>query len=91
METKHMGNLRKVFLNTAIGAIGLVAATLPATAASVMIHLKSTNSYEPRSQQVKAGDEVTWMNDGGTHTVTPDDGQTDPFPGSPTLTTGKTY
>jgi plastocyanin len=71
----------------------LAAWQLPARAAdSYTIHLKTgPNRYDPSSQFLKAGDSVTWMVDAGTHTVTPNDGEPDPFPPSGTLNQGDSY
>jgi plastocyanin len=54
------------------------------------IHLKAPHSYDPASQQVKVGDTVLWVNDGGTHTVTPSAPDPD-LPGSGTLNPGDKY
>ena len=76
----------------AASLLALVSMPTFAVADTVTIELKSgPNRYEPKSQTVKVGDTVVWVNKGGTHTVTPDDGQSDPFPGSMTLNPGDTH
>jgi len=62
-----------------------------AAAETVTIHLTAANRYDPASQNIKAGDTVVWMNDAGTHTVTPNANQPDPFPGSQRLDPGQSY
>jgi plastocyanin len=78
--------------NRAVFVIVLAACTSlaclsKAAGETVIISIKQgPNRFEPMSQAVKVGDTVKWVSEGGTHTVTPDDGQTDPFQGSSTLT-----
>lgn len=53
----------------------------PALADDVIIHMKSgPNRFQEKVVQVKVGDRLIWNNLGGSHTATPDDNQTDPFP-----------
>lgn len=79
-------HLRKGALAGVVAAAAVIAAALPAAAAEVTIHLTGANSYDPKSQPVKAGDKIVWVNDADVqHTVTPDAGQPAPFPGSPVL------
>ena len=67
-----------------IGACGAVLALLEATPAGaddIMIHMNSgPNRFQEKAVQVKVGDRVIWKNLSGSHTATPDDNQTDPFP-----------
>ena len=83
--------LRKGALAGSFAALALIAAALPVAAAEVAISIKPNNSYDKKSQPVKVGDAITWTNEGGTHTVTPDNGQPDPFPGSGTLNQDATF
>jgi plastocyanin len=47
----------------------------------------SNFQFEPKTVTIKAGSEVTWMNKGGAHTVTADDGSW----ASPTLGAEKSF
>jgi plastocyanin len=47
----------------------------------------TNNKFEPKTITVKAGSEVTWENQEGSHTVSADDGSWN----SGALTAGKTY
>jgi plastocyanin len=83
-----------VSITKAVGAIGgfaFMVTTMAASADPIAIRIKPTNSYEPKTQQVKVGDTVEWVNEGGTHTVTPNDNQPEPFQGSPVLAAGQKY
>jgi plastocyanin len=73
--------LRKIIGISAFGAVFPLLEATPALADDVIIHIKSgPNRFQEKVVQVKVGDRVIWNNLGGSHTATPDDNQTDPFP-----------
>jgi plastocyanin len=78
---------------TRAGCLSVLALVfILAPAAAEPIYMKSgPNRYEPKTKTVKVGDTVEWVNEAGSHTVTPDDGQPDPFKGSQTLSPGQKY
>ena len=73
-------------------AVAFGVGLAPASADTVTIHMKTGPvRFEPKSQNIKVGDTIEWVNDAGTHTATPDPGQPDPFQGSPILAKGEKY
>jgi hypothetical protein len=58
---------------------------------TITIHMKPPMAYDPPAQNVKAGDTVEWVDDGGRHSATPDSNQPDPFQASPVLSPEQTY
>jgi plastocyanin len=86
-------------MSRALGYSGVICVCLfaiPGAPASVRadtitIHMKPPMAYDPPTQNVKAGDTVEWVDDGGRHSATPDSNQPDPFQASPVLSPGQTY
>src|SRR5262245_17640151 len=78
---KTVAQLRKIVGISAFGAMFPLLEASQALADDVIIHMKSgPNRFQEKVVQVKVGDRVIWNNLGGSHTATPDDNQTDPFP-----------
>jgi plastocyanin len=73
--------LHKLFVVGMFGAVFPLLAATSAPADDVIINMKpGPNRFQEKVVQVKVGDRVMWKNNGGDHTATPNDGQTNPFP-----------
>src|SRR5258708_5390755 len=90
--SKPWTRLGEAMLAASLATFIFTAMQTPAAADTFTIHLKTQpNRYDPVTLNVKVGDTVIWVVDGGQHTVTPDANQPDPFPGSQTLSPGQSY
>jgi len=92
LASKVKTDLSRAVLCVSLPVLALSGALSSAAAETITITMKSgPNRYEPKSQPVKIGDTVEWVNEAGQHTATPDAGQPEPFQASPTLNSGQKY
>ena len=64
----------RVVLSTVCASLALLLVVAPGTAAEHTVEARSNNTFFPSNLTIEAGDTVTFVNAGGFHNVTADDG-----------------